>query len=55
VCDKLVGISTTSIPITVDVLGDPTGTARRWRLDMHAHRPSDVAEPLICEGSGRLI
>jgi hypothetical protein len=47
-CDQLVGISTTGQPLqTRD--GQPVGSARWWRLDLHAK------DGKVCDGSGKKI
>ena len=54
-CERLTGITPTTIPVTVDELGAPRGSAVRWRLDVHAVPSSDGSEGAICYGSGRTV
>lgn len=46
-CGELTGITVTDKPV------GRTGTAMRWRVDMH--RDPRAAEPKVCDGSGKLI
>ena len=48
-CQTTVPISSTEIPVQADRYGNPMGTSRRWRLNMH-----NDERPGVCgvEGDG---